>query len=152
MKLRMERTFSEPELGTTGVLFMDGDWSGHTLEDEYREKKVAGETRIPAGAYEIKLRTDSPMAEKYRERYGDWHEGMLWLQDVPGFEWIYIHAGNTPDHTEGCIIVGYGAMHVPGKAPSVMTSRLCYEALARAVHGAVGRGEAVSIEIVDRDR
>ena len=31
---------------------------------------------------------------------------MLHLQDVPNFTYILIHAGNTDEHTSGCLIVG----------------------------------------------
>ena len=34
------------------------------------------------------------------------HKGMLWVRDVPGFEYILIHTGNTDEHTAGCLIVG----------------------------------------------
>ena len=43
---------------------------------------------------------------KYSERYGNAHYGMLHLQDVPNFTYILIHAGNTDEHTSGCLIVG----------------------------------------------
>lgn len=152
MKIRMERIASDDELGTTGIMFIDDEFVGFTIEDEYREEKVDGETRIPAGTYEIKLREEGGLIQKYRARFGDWHKGMLWLQDVQGFKWIYIHAGNTTEHTDGCIIVGYGAMHLPLQAPTVMASRPCYEIIAQIVHEAIASGDTVSIEILDRDR
>lgn len=152
MKILVERLFSDKENGTTGVMFVDGEFAGYTLEDEFRVEKVRNETRIPAGFYRIKLRDEGGMNARYREKYGDRHRGMLWLQDVPNFEWIYIHPGNTTDHTSGCILVGYGALWTPGTRPRVMASTDCYHAIARGVHGALDRGEQVSIEIVDRDR
>ena len=77
-----------------------------TLEDPKRDHKVWGETRIPAGRYELKLRTEGGMTQRYKHRFPDMHQGMIWLQDVPFFEWVYIHIGNTPEDTEGCILVG----------------------------------------------
>ena len=74
-----------------------------TCEDEQRTEKLAGETRIPAGTYEIKKRYDSPMAKRYdanHARIG--HKGMLWIQDVPNFTYCYLHKGNTDDDTDGC--------------------------------------------------
>ncbi|KKK90217.1 hypothetical protein LCGC14_2725280, partial [marine sediment metagenome] len=38
--------------------------------------------------------------------FSDIHEGMIWLQNVPGFKYIYIHCGNDDDDTDGCILVG----------------------------------------------
>ena len=84
---------STSEESTVGALYMNGEFAGWTLEDTKRIKKVAGETRVPAGLYEMKLRKEGGMHQKYRERFGRMHKGMLWLQNVPGFEWIYIHTG-----------------------------------------------------------
>lgn len=77
-----------------------------TIEDEHRSNKVPGETRIPAGRYEILLREEGSLTQKYFRKFPDMHKGMLWLQDVPGFDWIYIHIGNTDRDSEGCILVG----------------------------------------------
>jgi hypothetical protein len=64
------------------------------------------ETCIPEGTYDIKFRTVGGFHEKYKKRYGNDHYGMLHLQDVPNFTYILIHAGNTDEHTSGCLIVG----------------------------------------------
>lgn len=80
-----------------------------TLEDERRETKVVNETRIPAGEYDLALRTEGGMHPKYAARFPDMHRGMVWLKDVPGFEWIYLHVGLDDTHTSGCILVGDGA-------------------------------------------
>lgn len=80
-----------------------------TLEDEARTKKVWGETRIPAGSYDLAYRTEGGHHARYAEKFAAIHKGMLWLQNVPGFEWILIHIGNSDDDTAGCILVGDSA-------------------------------------------
>jgi len=109
MNLEVVRFSSESD-STSGLLF---DTTGgkrkflaYTLEDEYREEKAMHETRIPAGTYEITLRTVGGFHTKYTERYGEMHKGMLWVRNVPGFEYILIHTGNTDEHTSGCLLLG----------------------------------------------
>ena len=109
MQLEVVRFSSESD-STSGLLF---DITGgkrkflsYTLEDEYRKEKVMYETRIPAGTYEITLRTVGGFHAKYTERYGEMHKGMLWVRNVPGFEYILIHTGNTDEHTSGCLLLG----------------------------------------------
>ena len=92
---------------TNGMLFIDGIFECYTLEDEYRDVKVMHETCIPEGEYEIKFRTVGGFHTRYLSRYGaDWHKGMLWLQDVPEFEYILIHTLNDSTQTSGCLGVG----------------------------------------------
>jgi hypothetical protein len=43
---------------------------------------------------------------KYSKRFSDIHIGMLHVLDVPNFEYILIHCGNTDEHTAGCLLVG----------------------------------------------
>ena len=78
----------------------------YTLEDEQRDKKVYGETRIPNGTYELALRKVGGYHQKYSKRFPDIHIGMLHVTNVPGFEYILIHCGNTDEHTAGCLLVG----------------------------------------------
>lgn len=77
-----------------------------TLEDEYRAKKVFGETRIPAGKYPLKLRTEGTYHNKMLERFPRLHRGMIWVDSVPGFQFILIHPGNDEKDTAGCILPG----------------------------------------------
>ena len=61
MKLKVLR-FSSQEDSTSGILMEDTDiglkFMCYTLEDEHRALKVRGETRIPAGIYNIKFRNN----------------------------------------------------------------------------------------------
>ena len=109
MQLEVLRFSSEAD-STSGLLFdiTDGNrkFLAYTLEDEYREEKEMHETRIPAGTYNVTLRTVGGFHTRYTEKYGNMHKGMLWVRDVPGFEYILIHTGNTDEHTSGCLLLG----------------------------------------------
>lgn len=90
---------------TLGFLTLEqSDFTCYTLEDEYRDVKVNGETRIPAGYYALEPVYTSGLAKKYKKRFG--HPFVVGINAVPGFDYIRIHCGNTDDHTEGCILVG----------------------------------------------
>ncbi len=103
--LRRFHSASEATLGL--VSRENGTFVCFSLEDQNQDKKVPGETRIPVGSYQIQLRTEGGMAPKYLARF-PWHKGMLHLRNVTGFEWVYIHIGNTDKDTDGCILVGDG--------------------------------------------
>ena len=105
MKLQVVRTQFGKD-ATNGLLFVNGVFECYTLEDQYQAVKVMHETCIPEGTYDIKFRTVGGFHEKYKKKYGNSHYGMLHLQDVPNFTYILIHAGNTDEHTSGCLIVG----------------------------------------------
>ena len=91
---------------TNGMLFIDGIFECYTLEDQYQAVKVMHETCIPEGVYDIEFRKTGGFHAKYSERYKNAHYGMLHIQNVPNFTYILIHAGNTDEHTSGCLIVG----------------------------------------------
>ena len=94
MKLTLER--ERPLLTCTrGVLLVDGEFFCYTLEDLPQEIKVPGETRIPAGTYQVKI-TWSPRFKCL----------MPLLIDVPDFDGVRIHPGNQSSDTAGCILVG----------------------------------------------
>jgi len=104
MKLELKR-FSSQSDTTLGLLFVDGEFECFTLEDEYRTIKIKGETRIPAGTYKVEKREVlSGLTKKYRSKY-PWFDFHFMLQDVPDFQYVYIHIGNDDDHTDGCLLV-----------------------------------------------
>jgi len=109
MKLKVLRFSSQADC-TNGLLFEDSDigllFMAYTLEDEHRVLKIKGETRIPAGIYNIKFRDEGGFNERYKKRFPGLHQGMLEICEVPGFEYILIHCGNTDEHTAGCLLVG----------------------------------------------
>lgn len=105
MKLTLKRIALRPTY-TIGKLYIDDAYFCDTLEDTVRdtnksgkfdngEQKIKGKTAIPYGTYEIKW-TYSPRFKKYTPQ----------LMNVPSFEGVRVHAGNTSADTEGCLILG----------------------------------------------
>lgn len=79
---------------TIGDLFLDGKFQCYTLELTCR-KQVGVKNCIPAGKYEVQI--------TYSTRF---KRDMPLLLDVPGYEGIRIHTGNSESNTDGCILVG----------------------------------------------
>jgi hypothetical protein len=153
MKLEVLR-FSSQDDSTLGVLsdVTDGRrFLAFTLEDEYRETKVAGETRVPAGTYKITLRTVGGFHTKYAAKYGAMHKGMLWVRDVPGFEFILIHTGNTDEHTDGCLLVGNTSQENVTRDGFIGESGNAYKRIYPKIAAALELGEEVTITYVDHD-
>lgn len=116
-----------------------------TLEDEARDVKVKGETRIAAGRYEVKKREVlSGLTKKYREKY-PWFDFHLELQNVPSFQYVYIHIGNTDKDTDACILVGNGCSNLATQ--SITHSADAYKALYQEITGILDTGAKVFIDI-----
>lgn len=135
MKLKVERRFLKPGY-TIGRLEVDGKYFCDTLEDRVRdlsrEKKIPGETAIPAGIYDVVVNI-SPRFKRKLPR----------LLNVPGFEGILIHRGNTPEDTAGCILVG------ENKSKGRVINSTPYELrLTEMIERAQTAGETITIEIV----
>lgn len=142
MKLRLERKYFK-ETYTIGNLYINGSFFSNTLEDKNRdvnkngkfdngETKVYGETCIPFGTYKIIL-TMSPKFKRELPR----------LLNVPSFEGVLIHRGNTSKDSAGCILVGENK--AVGK---VLNSTPYEERLVKMIKNAISRGEEITIEIV----
>lgn len=106
MEIKVKRITPIDYPYTIGKMYIDGDYFCDTLEDRVRdinkngkfdngEVKVAGETAIPYGRYQVVV-TMSPRFKRELPR----------LLNVPNFEGILIHRGNTDKDSSGCILVG----------------------------------------------
>lgn len=91
---------------TAGVLSFKKKILCHTLEDEKRAVKIYGETRIPAGTYELVLREFGSHHIRYSQIFPNIHKGMIELKNVPNFDDILIHILNFENETDGCLGVG----------------------------------------------
>jgi len=154
MKLEILRVSSDVD-SSSGLVFdiTDGrKFLCYSLEDEYRNDKVMHETRVPAGTYQIQLRKVGGFNARYAKKYGDFHKGMLHVQDVPGFEYILIHTGNTDEHTSGCLIVGDSQENNQLlKNGFIGKSVQAYKRIYTPIATALENGEEVTITYVDYD-
>ena len=116
MELRLKRIAKRPTY-TIGRLYIDGVRFCDTIEDRDRglrqdmaratikRVKVPGETAIPTGRYRLTLGVKSPrMSQRPAYQFCDGYVPRL--VNVPGFDGILIHIGNTAKDSEGCILVG----------------------------------------------
>ena len=125
---------------TPGILKVDDAFECYTLEPVVREVpnedvadwKVEGKTAIPSGTYEVIIdlsaHFDRPMPH---------------LVDVPGFEGILIHYGNTSADTEGCILVG----NLRENPDEILQSRAAFDDLFKKIQDAIAVGEHIEITL-----
>lgn len=149
MKITVDRFLSDSD-STVSRVSIDGSHECFGLEDEYREEKVPAETRIPAGTYTVGVRTVGGFHPRYSRRFPDIHKGMLHILDVPDFEYILIHCGNTDENTAGCLLVGASVITTPGDM-SIGSSAVAYKKFYPKVIDAAIEGN-LEIEFIDSDR
>lgn len=142
MKITVERRFRAAGY-TIGTMYVDGVRFSDTLEDTDRdlnrngrldepgEGKVMHHTAIPYGTYKVILNR-SPKFGRDLPR----------LENVPHFEGILIHRGNTAADSSGCILVG------ENKAKGAVLNSTKYENdLVARIRESVARGETIQIQI-----
>lgn len=141
MKLLVKRKYLGASY-TIGALYIDGKYFCDTLEDrvvdidrsgkfEGGEKKIPGKSAIPYGEYEVVLNRSPKFARELPR-----------LVDVPHFEGILIHRGNSSADTSGCILVGENSTR--GR---LSNSSIYEEILVEECKAAKRRGEAITIKI-----
>ena len=142
MKIEVKRRYLGSEY-TIGSMFVNGEYFCDTLEDKVRdlnkdgdlndkgESKVYAQTAIPYGEYEVVVK-HSPKFDRILPR----------LLNVPHFEGILIHRGNTAKDSAGCILVGENK--VKGK---VINSTIYENKLTALCHLAQLKGERIIIAI-----
>lgn len=130
---------------TLGLVMRGADHICYSLEDPYNYPKIPGRTCIPTGKYRLALRTEGSLHTKYAKRFPALHRGMLHLQHVPGFSYIYIHIGNTSEDTEGCILVGAGV----SSNGNLLDSTTAYLQLYTMVSNWIVQGNVVDVLVSD---
>ena len=116
MELKLKR-IARRDTYTIGHLYIDGQQFCDTIEDTDRglrqdlplsvnqSRKRKGITCIPSGRYQVTMGVKShrfSQAAQYKACNGY----LPRLLNVPAFEGVLIHIGNTARDTDGCILVG----------------------------------------------
>lgn len=142
MELRLIR-YVRTKKTTTGKLYINDDFAGFVLEDydrgltqqmspaEISSLKVKNKTCIPAGRYEVTI--------TFSNRF---QQLMPLLLNVPGFQGIRIHPGNTAEDTAGCLLPGDGRT-----LDTVIGSRSAYKKILESIQHALQNDERVFINI-----
>jgi hypothetical protein len=124
MEILVKREYKKKDY-TIGKMYINGEYFCDTLEDtdrgltqimtlsEIKEVKEYGCTAIPTGRY--------PVAYTYSSRF---KKHLPLLLNVPAFDGVRIHSGNTHKDTEGCILVGKNT-----KVGAVLESTTTFKAL-----------------------
>ena len=143
MKILVKRIAKRPTY-TIGKMYLDGKYFCDTLEDTDRnisqstpldtikKVKLPNNTAIPTGTYKVIVNV-SPKFKRLLPR----------LLNVPGFDGILIHRGNTDKDTSGCILIGENK--VVGK---VINSTGYETKLVSILNKAQDNKENITIEII----
>ena len=139
---------------TIGHLYVNGIYFSDTLEDVDRglvstmsidilkKKKLAHITAIPTGRYEVTIGVISPKLSKskFYKQFGGGRVPRL--LNVPAFDGILIHCGNTAKDTDGCILIGKNT-----KVGMVLDSKITYSKLYPILEAASKHKERIFIKI-----
>ena len=142
MNILLDRKYLK-ENYTIGKLHINDVYFCDTLEDKVvdvdksgkidnGEVKIYGQTAIPYGKYKVVL--------SYSPKFG---RIMPRILDVPGFNGILIHIGNTIKDTDGCILVGRNKT-----VGMVNESTITFNELFRQMEVAEKIGENITINII----
>ena len=141
MELLLKR-IAKRETYTIGKMYIDGKYFCDTCEDKDRglmqslplsvnvAKKKKGATAIPTGRYRVTLDVQSPRFSKMAQ-YKFCNGFVPRILNVPAFDGVCIHIGNTAKDTEGCPLVGENKA-VGEVLNSTATFRKFYEELKKA--------------------
>ena len=153
MQLYRVTRFATGSHDTIGMLSryddVPGAWSFlcFTLEDPKQTVKIKGRTRIPAGTYRLTLRTEGGFHERYSKKFPDMHKGMIWVRDIPEFEYVLFHIGNTHIDTEGCLLLGNGVKYTGGPS-ELLHSTYAYRSVYPGIRNSILAGPT-SVQYVD---
>lgn len=144
MNLTLNRIYDTGE-ATIGALFVEKKLQCFILEDQKQINKIKGETRIPAGIYQLKLRKeDTPLTKKYRTKY-PWFKYHIEISNVPNFIGVYIHIGNNDDNSEGCLLTG----DTVNKDGTLLNSTQAYIHFYNLIYPLLEKDQKIMLQIKD---
>ena len=140
---------------TIGKMYIDGKYFCDTCEDtdrgltqymslaEIKRKKIYSRTAIPTGTYNVTMNVVSPRFSK-RDFYKKNCDGgrVPRLLNVPGFDGVLIHVGNSAADSNGCLLVGKNS-----QVGKVLNSTNTFLALYKKLKEASLKGEKITITI-----
>lgn len=144
MQIEVKRKWFS-NISTIGELYIDNKFYCYTLEDVVRPdnaEKIYGKTAIPYGTYKITLRKEGTIYADYCKRFNDigQERGTLWIRNIPNYEYVLIHIGNTDIDTLGCLLVG------DKKATDkIIDSTIAYKKIYPIIASAIEKGDDVKI-------
>lgn len=153
MEILIKR-IAKKETYTIGKLYIDGKYYCDTIEDKDRgltqsmsskeiaDKKIKHKTAIPTGKYELTLKVKSPKYSQKKAFVDYCNAFMPRFVNIPGYEGVLIHTGNTAEDSSGCIVVGYNK--VVGK---VINSMNAFKTIYPVMKTASDKGEKITVTI-----
>jgi len=168
--IKIERFRFSPNW-TLSRVYVNGIQNGYCIEDEIRHVKLHGETAIPFGNFQLKLRQSPSFSASFL--YSDAanllieakdkgkhpnikdfrNHDLIWIDPIPNFGLVLIHWGNTDLDSDGCLIVGakMGVLSTHKGKPiepreGVVESRIFYKALYPKLYPLIKAGNQ-TIEI-----
>lgn len=152
MELLVNRRWKK-DTYTIGELFINGKKFSETCEDkdrglkdsmplsEIKAKKIYSKTAIPTGTYEVRMDIVSPKYASKLWYVQNCHGGrMPRIMNIPGFDGVLIHPGNSDNDTYGCLLVGRNT--VKGK---LTESRATFLLMYKQMYTAYKKGEKITI-------
>lgn len=135
---------------TLGLLFIDGRFFAYTLEDTHRDEKISANTRIPEGRYPLSINPNmTDLTKRYRNRF-PWFEYHIEIQNIPNYDLVYIHIGNSHQDTRGCILLADG-VNAASAEKMVTHSQKAYERFYQSIYPRVSSNSPLSIRILNED-
>lgn len=137
MRLDVKR-YIKTDKSTIGHFYIDGSLFCYSLEDVVRPagEKVYGQTAIPTGTYVVVV--------DYSPHFS---RDMPHILNVPGFEGVRIHSGNTDANTGGCILLGDSKIN----NDFIGESKQAFGRFWDILQNRLARKEEITITIGDED-